>query len=96
MTLAYNIELWNGFQTKSEINDNQKAEIYEAVKTAIKIGYRHIDCATIYNNEKYVGEAIAEQIKLGVVKREELYVTSKVLYCNKRETLILNLKLLCV
>ncbi len=52
-------------------------EVYEAVKEAVKIGYRHIDCAAIYGNEKEIGQALSELIDEGVVKREELWITSK-------------------
>ena len=52
-------------------------EVYKAVLSAIKIGYRHIDCAAAYGNEKEVGNAIAEAIKQGLVKRKDLWVTSK-------------------
>lgn len=52
-------------------------EVYNAVLSAIKMGYRHIDCAAAYGNEKEVGNAIAEAIKQGLVKREDLWVTSK-------------------
>ena len=51
--------------------------VYSAVKEAIRIGYRHIDCAPIYGNEPEVGKAIAEAITEGLVKREDLWVTSK-------------------
>lgn len=51
--------------------------IGEIVKKAIEIGYRHFDCASIYNNEKEIGEAINESIYKGVVEREELWITSK-------------------
>lgn len=44
-------------------------EVVQAVKDAIDIGYRLIDGAYFYQNEKEVGEAIAEKIKQGVVKR---------------------------
>lgn len=48
-------------------------ETEQSVLNAIKAGYKHIDCAAAYGNEKSVGEAIR---KSGVA-REELFVTSK-------------------
>ncbi|GMH23064.1 hypothetical protein Nepgr_024907 [Nepenthes gracilis] len=51
-----------------------------AVETAIKAGYRHIDCAPIYGNEKEIGVVLTDLIRKGVVKREDLWVTSK-LWC---------------
>lgn len=51
--------------------------VEKAVETAIKIGYRHIDCAAIYQNEKEVGKGINKCIDEGIVRREELWVTSK-------------------
>lgn len=56
---------------------SKKNEVYNAVLAAIKIGYRHIDCASIYGNEAEIGEAIAFAVKSGLVKREDLFVTSK-------------------
>lgn len=50
---------------------------FEAVKTAIENGYRHIDCAWIYENESDVGRAINDCIQSGVVTRDELWITSK-------------------
>ena len=52
-------------------------EAYRAVREAIKIGYRHFDCAARYENEMEIGEAFADAIKEGEVKREELWITSK-------------------
>jgi len=52
-------------------------EVYNAVREAIKIGYRHIDCAAIYGNETEIGRAFSDAFKSGDVKRNELWVTSK-------------------
>lgn len=51
-------------------------EIAEAVKGAISIGYRHIDCASAYGNEHLIGESLRTAIE-GGIKREELWITSK-------------------
>jgi len=56
---------------------SKKNEVYDAVVEAIRVGYRHIDCAYIYQNEKEIGQAIQFAIKSGWVKREDLFITSK-------------------
>ena len=48
-----------------------------AVKEAIRIGYRHIDCAPIYGNEREIGAALAECFEEGLASREEMWITSK-------------------
>lgn len=53
-------------------------ELVNAVKTAIKHGYRSIDTAAIYENEEGVGQGIREGIKEAGISREDLFVTSKV------------------
>jgi diketogulonate reductase-like aldo/keto reductase len=52
------------------------SQVAEAVKGAAAVGYRHFDCASVYDNEREVGASL-EAIQLGSVKREELWVTSK-------------------
>ncbi|GEL05665.1 aldo/keto reductase [Rummeliibacillus stabekisii] len=53
-------------------------DLVNAVKTAIKHGYRSIDTAAIYGNEEGVGQGIREGLKEAGISREELFVTSKV------------------
>ncbi|XP_061177921.1 1,5-anhydro-D-fructose reductase-like [Saccostrea echinata] len=52
-------------------------DVYEAVRVAIKTGYRHLDCAAIYRNERAVGQAIKQTIVEDKVRREDLFITSK-------------------
>ena len=52
----------------------EDAKVADAVKEAVKLGYRHIDTAQAYGNERGVGEGVRN---CGV-KREELFVVSKV------------------
>ncbi len=51
-------------------------EIAEAVKGAILVGYRHIDCAAVYGNEDAIGVALQELFRRGL-RREELWIVSK-------------------
>jgi alcohol dehydrogenase (NADP+) len=54
-----------------------KGEVKTAVTEAMKVGYRHIDAAWIYQNEQEVGEGIQEAIASNFANREDLFITSK-------------------
>lgn len=54
-----------------------KGEVGEAVKIALENGYRHIDCAATYGNEAEIGEALSEIFSKGKIKREDVWITSK-------------------
>ena len=53
-------------------------QVADAVKGAISVGYRHIDCASVYGNEKEIGQTLNEVLRSGLIRREQLWITSKV------------------
>jgi aldehyde reductase len=53
-------------------------EVKQAVHLALEAGYRHIDTAYQYMNEAAIGDVIQDWIKCGKLKREELFITTKV------------------
>jgi len=52
-------------------------EVGNAVKTALNSGYRHIDCAEAYENQKEIGKALSEVFAEGKISRKEVWITSK-------------------
>ena len=78
MSLTESFALYNGIYMPKvglgvyKMNDDQ--EVTEAVQSALNLGYRHIDTASFYDNERGVGEAL----KQSDISREELFVTTKV------------------
>ncbi len=56
----------------------------QATKAALETGFRHLDCAERYRNEAAVGEALREALKAGTVRREDLFVTTKLWNSNHR------------
>lgn len=56
---------------------SEPGEVYKAIRTAISVGYKHFDCAYIYQNETEIGAALSDAIMTGEVNREELWITSK-------------------
>ncbi|CDS12732.1 hypothetical protein LRAMOSA04916 [Lichtheimia ramosa] len=59
-------------------------EVYQAVLTALKAGYRHIDTAFVYGNEKEVGQALKDS----GVPREEIFLTTKLWNTSHRPDLV--------
>jgi len=71
----------NGLETMPTLGlgtwKSARDEVGSAVTTALKIGYRHFDCASIYNNEKEIGTALTAAFNRGEVKREGIWISSK-------------------
>ncbi|KAI2633933.1 Aldo/keto reductase [Xylaria nigripes] len=60
-------------------NEGVKGESYQAVKCALEVGYRHLDCAWFYLNEREVGDAVRDFLSANPsVKREDIFITTKV------------------
>jgi diketogulonate reductase-like aldo/keto reductase len=56
----------------------------QATKTALEVGFRHLDCAERYRNEQAVGEALHEAVEAGTLRREDLFLTTKLWNTNHR------------
>jgi len=50
-----------------------------AVKSAVEVGYRHFDTATLYDTEDALGEALNDLINSKLISRDDVFVTTKVL-----------------
>ncbi|NP_001413556.1 aldo-keto reductase family 1 member C13 isoform 2 [Mus musculus] len=87
----YNSQLWKTFwnfivnhydgEKEDLVKINvPKSKSLEAACLALDVGYRHVDTAYAYQVEEEIGQAIQSKIKAGVVKREDLFITTK-LWC---------------
>ena len=56
----------------------------QATKAALETGFRHFDCAERYRNEEAVGAAMQDVFKAGIVRREDVFVTTKLWNTNHR------------
>src|SRR6201990_3223823 len=56
----------------------------QATQTALEVGFRHFDCAERYRNEEAVGDAMQAVFRAGAVRREEVFVTTKLWNTNHR------------
>jgi diketogulonate reductase-like aldo/keto reductase len=63
---------------------SDRSETRNAVKTAVETGFRHLDAAERYRNEAEVGAALKELFAAGTVRRDELFVTTKLWNNNHR------------
>lgn len=69
--LVFVVTIYNIFKC------NDEAELEAALVTALENGYRHIDTAFAYRNEHVIGRVINQWISSGKLKREELFITTK-------------------
>jgi methylglyoxal/glyoxal reductase len=78
MDISSKVKLNNGLEMPwfglGVFLSNEGEEVEKAVKVALKNGYRHIDTAAIYKNERGIGKAVKES----GIPREEIFITSKV------------------
>ncbi|DBA88993.1 hypothetical protein WJX79_009089 [Trebouxia sp. C0005] len=56
---------------------SEKGQVRSAVYEAVKAGYRHVDCAAIYENEHEVGSALQQAFSEKLVRRQDIFLTSK-------------------
>lgn len=78
---AKSITLNNGVQMPEigyRYSASKKEKTWKSGGNSDRIGYRSIDTAAIYQNEKSVGKGVQNAIDAGLVTREELFITSKV------------------
>lgn len=64
------------------ISDSRKTR--EVVRTAVETGFRHLDAAERYRNEAEVGAALSDTFRAGVVRRDDLFLTTKLWNNNHR------------
>src|SRR3954469_7633875 len=60
------------------------AETRSATTNALRVGFRHFDCAERYRNEREVGEALQAEFATGAIVREEVFITTKLWNTNHR------------
>jgi diketogulonate reductase-like aldo/keto reductase len=56
----------------------------QATKVALEVGFRHFDCAERYRNEEAIGEAMQDVFRAGAIRREDVFVTTKLWNTNHR------------
>ncbi|CAH0716788.1 unnamed protein product, partial [Brenthis ino] len=81
-----------GFDENGMVKSQNK-QLRDVIMKAIDIGYRHFDTASIYGTEEEIGEAVRLKIEQDVVKREDLFITTKLWNTlHKREQVVQSLR----
>lgn len=57
---------------------SNRDKIFEVVDIALDVGYRHFDSAVCYRNESHIGEALKVLLPKYNLKREDIFITSKI------------------
>jgi alcohol dehydrogenase (NADP+) len=60
------------------------AETKSAITNALRVGFRHFDCAERYRNEREVGESLQTEFATGAIAREDIFITTKLWNTNHR------------
>ena len=60
------------------------AETRSASTNALRVGFRHFDCAERYRNEREVGESLQAEFATGAIAREDVFITTKLWNTNHR------------
>ena len=60
------------------------AETKSATTNALRVGFRHFDCAERYRNERNVGESLQAELATGAIAREDVFITTKLWNTNHR------------
>ncbi|XP_065360472.1 1,5-anhydro-D-fructose reductase-like isoform X2 [Calliphora vicina] len=86
--LAPTVKLNNGYEMPIfglGTYELKKQKCENAIREALKIGYRHIDTAYLYRNEMLIGKILKETFEENTIKREELFLVTK-LWCTYHES----------
>lgn len=78
-----------GMGTAVDPRNYDTAAIRAAIVEAVKTDYRHFDTAALYKSEPFLGEALVEALKLGLVSRIELVITTWLLAASAHPGLVI-------
>lgn len=73
----------------------KQEEIETTLRTALAAGYRSFDCALLYGNEEWIGEAFDKIFTEGKFSRNDVFLTTKVITCKKLTSVRLILLFKC-